>query len=78
MPIACKICITTKGLRGSEIGALPGNEEEFIDHMEKVHHMPVEREGETHESCILRFIKKHPEALTCPECIAVGAEWTKR
>lgn len=77
MPIACKICIMQRGLRGSEIDSLPKTEEELEDHLEKVHHMPVQREGETHEQCIERFLEKYPEAKTCPECIAAGAEWTK-
>jgi len=78
MVLACKICIAQKGLRGSEIGSLPQNEEELADHMEKVHHMPVQRDGESHEECISRFLEKYPEAKTCPECIATGAEWTKQ
>ena len=64
MALACKICIVTKGLRGSEIGSLPKNEEELVDHIEKVHHMPVTREGETHGQCIARFLEKYPEART--------------
>lgn len=51
----------TKGLRGSEISSLPQNEEELAAHMEKVHHMPVQREGETDEECIKRFVEKYPE-----------------
>lgn len=78
MALACKICIMEKGVRGSDIKDLPQNEEELADHMEKVHHMPVQREGETHEQCIKRFIEKYPEAKTCPKCIAAGAEWTKQ
>lgn len=78
MALACKICIAQKGLRGSEIDSLPQTEEELADHMERVHHMPVQREGETPGQCIKRFIEKYPEARTCPECIAVGAEWTKQ
>jgi len=66
-----------KGLKGSEIGSLPQNEEELFDHMEKVHHMPVKREDETHKECIKRFLEKYPEAKTCPECIEAEAEWTK-
>jgi len=66
-----------KGLRGSEIDSLPKTNEELTDHIEKVHHMPVQREGETHVQCIKRFLEKYPEAKTCPECIAAGAEWTK-
>lgn len=77
MALACKICIAQKGLRGSEISDLPQTEEELFDHMEKVHHMPVQREGETHLQCIKRFIERYPKAKTCPDCIAVDAEWTK-
>jgi len=73
MPIACKICIMKKGLLGTEIGSLPKTEDELMDHMEEVHHMPVQREGESHEQCIKRFIERYPEAKTCPECIASGA-----
>jgi hypothetical protein len=47
MPLACKICIANKGLKGSEIGSLPQNEEELMEHLERVHHMPIIREGET-------------------------------
>ena len=77
MPTVCKICIMTRGLRGSEIDSLPQDEEELFDHLEKVHHMPVQREGETREQCYERFLEKYPEAKTCPECIAAGADWTK-
>lgn len=77
MPLACKICVAKRGLWGSEIDSLFQNEEELFDHIEKVHHTPVQREGETHEQCIKRFVEKYPEAKTCLECIAAGAEWTK-
>lgn len=77
MPLVCKICIAQKGLRGSDIDKLPKNEEELADHFERVHHMPVQREGEPDEQMIKRFLEKCPEAKTCPECIEVGAEWTK-
>jgi hypothetical protein len=77
MPIACKICIAQRGLRGSDLASLPTNDEELAEHMESVHHMPVIREGETEEQAIARFLKAHPEAKTCPECCAVGAPWTQ-
>lgn len=78
MAYACKICIAQKGLRGSEIASLPQTEEELMEHMEAVHHIPVIREGETEEQAVERFLKKHPEAKTCPECIAAGASWCWR
>jgi len=41
MPIACKICILTKGLKGSEIASLPQTEEEFYEHLRVVHGITV-------------------------------------
>lgn len=78
MAIACKICILQKGIRGSDISGMPQNEEEFREHLEKVHHIPVAREGETLEQAQARFLQKYPEALTCPDCIQAGAVWTRR
>ncbi len=77
MALACEICIATKGLKGSEIGSLPRNEEELIEHLERVHHMPVTMAGETEQQAIDRFLKKYPEAKECPECRLAGAPWTR-
>lgn len=72
MPIACKYCVATKGLKGSDIGSLPKTDEEFADHMENVHHIPVMRQGETLRECMERFAKEQPEAggpnCRCPDC----------
>jgi len=78
MAIACNICLLRKGLKGYEIPSQPQTEEELIEHLEGYHHLPVQRKGETHQQCIARFLKEHPEARTCPDCIKAGAEWTKR
>ncbi len=78
MAYACKICVLRNGLIGAEISKLPQTEEEFINHLEKVHHMPVTREGETADQAQERFLKKYPEALNCPDCIRVGAPWTRQ
>jgi len=77
MALACKICIANKGLKGSEIVSLPQNEEELMEHMERVHHMPIIREGETKQQAIDRFLSKYPEARECPECRLAGAPWTR-
>jgi hypothetical protein len=69
--------MATRGLRGSDIGSLPKDEEELFEHIESVHHMPVVREGETEEQATERFLRKHPEARDCPECKAAGALWAK-
>lgn len=76
MPLACKICIAEKGLRGSEIASLPKTEEELFDHIESAHHRPVVREGETQQQAMERFLKKHPDAASCQDCIAAGAPWS--
>ena len=42
--------------------------EEFYKHMEKDHHVPVRRKGESEEDCQKRFKEANPEAgdpLTC-------------
>jgi hypothetical protein len=75
--LACKICIATRGLRGSEIDTLPQTEQELIAHIERVHHMPVQRDGETREASIERFLRAYPEAKSCPECRAAGAPWAQ-
>ncbi len=44
---ACKICIMTKGLRGSELdtcGYCFETEEEFIEHLEKEHNLIVKED----------------------------------
>ena len=75
MALACKICIVKKGLRGSEISTLPQTEEELYDHMEREHHMPVQREAETEQEAEERFLAKYPEARICPECREANASW---
>lgn len=73
MAIACKFCVMTKGLRGSEISSLPQTDEEFIEHIECDHNIPVRRPGETREQTMKRFYEKYPEAKNpatckCPAC----------
>lgn len=66
MSIACKICIVTKGITTKDLFE---TQEELIKHIESVHHMPIMLPGETEEQTQERFLKKYPEAATCPECI---------
>jgi len=51
---ACKICILTRGLRGSDLANLPKTEDELFEHLEKVHGITVAREGETAEQATAR------------------------
>lgn len=77
MALACKICIMKRGICGSEISSLPQTEDELAEHMERVHHMPVIRYGETEEQATKRFLAQYPEARDCQECKAAGADWGK-
>lgn len=76
MPIACKYCIATKGLKGSDIDKLPKTKEELFQHIETEHHIPVIRENETEEECSERFKRENPEAggpnCKCPACQRKG------
>lgn len=55
MPLACKLCVAMHGLKGSQIASLPKTEEELFDHIERVHHIPVIRKGETEQQAMERF-----------------------
>lgn len=74
MAFACKYCIASRGLRGSEIASLPQTEEELVRHLESFHHFRVRRPDETREECEVRFNAEHPEAANCPECRLVSSE----
>jgi hypothetical protein len=62
MRIGCRYCIAEHGLKGSEVDSLPRTDEEFADHIEREHHVPVRRDGEDEESCQRRFQAANPEA----------------
>ena len=71
----CKICVMTKGLRGSELNQWPdvSDIEGRAQHIESVHHIPVGRDGETEEQTMERFRREYPKAGTaacqCPSCV---------
>jgi hypothetical protein len=68
MPIACKLCIAEKGLHGSEIGALPKDEDELAEHLEREHHLVVRREGESQADADQRCLDA---GYMCPSCVAI-------
>jgi len=71
---ACKLCIMTKGLLGSQIDSLPDAEdsEGIARHIESEHHIAVRREDESEEAALKRFRDAYPEAggpsCKCPSC----------
>jgi hypothetical protein len=78
MPLACKICVLTQGLKGSDIASLPQTEDELIEHVERDHHVAVVRPGETQEQALDRLWAQHPEArdpatCKCPGCASARA-----
>jgi hypothetical protein len=60
MPLACKFCILTNGLKGSEIGSLPRTTEELYEHIEREHRVVVRRAGETEKGAIARYLASYP------------------
>lgn len=73
MSIACRICIATVGIKGSDIASMPQTDEEHAQHMEAVHHIPVRRDNESEAECMGRFKREQPEAggsnCKCPSCV---------
>lgn len=73
MPIACKYCIATKGLKLDSPWVFE-TLEELYNHIEMEHDMPVIREGETREEALARFKAKNPRSggpdCRCPGCMA--------
>lgn len=76
----CKICIEQNGLKAADLRNWPNVDDPGIDawnaeHLERVHHLPVRREGETEEQAQLRFLKAYPEAggplCQCPRCVKI-------
>jgi hypothetical protein len=75
MALACKFCIMTRGLKGSDIASLPQTEDELIEHVERDHHIAVVQPGETKAQALVRLWAKYPEASNpatckCPDCAA--------
>lgn len=58
---ACKMCIASKGLKGSDIKNLPKTEEELFVHIEEEHGTIVKRKTETWEQAKDRFYAEHPD-----------------
>lgn len=73
MGTACRYCIASKGLRLGDKHIFD-TEEEFINHIEMEHDIPVTRDGETEEQTKERFAKQNPRAggpdCRCPSCLA--------
>lgn len=74
--ILCPMCLLSKGLDDENRDEVTfDTEEEFADHMESEHHIPVQKEGLTEEENMVRFREKYPEAkdtktCKCPSCKA--------
>jgi len=70
--ITCKYCTMTKGLT-MDSDHIFKTDEELFNHIEMEHDIPVRREGETEEACMVRFKAKNPRAggpdCQCPDCL---------
>lgn len=66
--LACKLCILKNGVEASEMGSLFMTEADFSKHLEKDHHIPIRREGETYAQARRRFLLENPEAYDIKTC----------
>ena len=70
----CRWCVELHGLRGRDLGDWPaaGDSEGIARHIESVHHIPVQRDGETAAQTRARFAREQPDAdgphCRCPRC----------
>jgi hypothetical protein len=68
MALVCKICTLLDGLMlgkpGTDLGTMDG----LFQHLEDVHHIPVQRDGETPEETWRRFKANHPTAWPNADC----------
>lgn len=76
----CALCAMINGLQGSELDGWPDldDEEAQAQHIEREHHQPVRRDGETEAACAARFQRENPEAggphCRCLSCRHARAE----
>ena len=73
----CRLCIVTKGLRGSELIDWPDTDDEEgqVRHIEEVHRIPVVRVRESQAEAEERLRRENPETggsnCRCPACAGV-------
>ena len=69
--IGCKYCLLPGG-KGIRLSDCFETDEEFFDHIESEHHIPVRRDGERNAETMERFRREKPEAggpnCKCPTC----------
>jgi hypothetical protein len=78
MPLACKLCIAERGLKFADIDGLPQTQAALIEHFELLHHLPVQRDGETLDQMHERFVREHPDVLDCENCARENAPWSRK
>lgn len=70
----CRWCVLKHGIKGSDLANWPSYDdlEAQSRHIEKEHHIPVQRKGETAQQALLRHHRENPDASTenckCPAC----------
>ena len=69
----CRYCVMKYGVKGSELADKNlENDEDFYNHVEEVHGIPVVREGETEEQakerCAAKGIVDDRNKCQCQEC----------
>jgi hypothetical protein len=60
---ACKFCLAQHGLNGTEIFKLPLDRETVAEHIEREHHYPVRRDGESQDEAEHRVFMTYLQPL---------------
>lgn len=66
--LACRMCVVRYGLVGWDLSNSLMSEDQLIAHIEKVHHIPVRRKGESRRQAQKRFLLENPEAGDIKTC----------
>lgn len=74
----CRICVDLRGYPVPELDLIYKSAEECREHVAAVHHVLLRVPGEDPAEVERQFLLKHPEAITCPDCIKRGAPWCRK
>jgi len=78
MALMCKICAALNGITSVGTHQLELTEEQLYKHIEDVHHIAVQRDGETKEEAAQRFVAAHPNAWPNKNCSCPACQTTRR
>lgn len=66
--LACKICLSRNDVPVEKLDQIFLTEDDFVVHLERDHHIPIRKEGETYARARRRFLLENPEAYDVRTC----------